>query len=207
MPRLHRAIVLSLVLTTTFALADDKSSSAVAGLADPDTLVIDAFLGDLVNDKSFACMATPGVHKQKQKVLVLSGRIRCSSDDDAWLKEDRAHPGQEGVAKVIPRDACEDQLRRNSGKTVSLGAYVPGNSNVLHKPEPGELTRRNMEQRRPDVKAWVLIPYLPGYSEDRNTAVVKFTFGPTTHGAFGVCLLAKRDGRWVVKWKDLAYFL
>ena len=37
-----------------------------------------------------------------------------------------------------------------------------------------------------------------GYSRDGQTAVVYFTFGPTSHGAGGYYLLSKVKGRWEI---------
>lgn len=53
---------------------------------------------------------------------------------------------------------------------------------------------------------WVQI-YLPGYSKRRDRAVLRFWFGPSSHGAAGTYLLKKKDGRWKVRWRDFSFFL
>ena len=44
-------------------------------------------------------------------------------------------------------------------------------------------------------KLWVMI-LLPGYSADGNSAVIRFSFGPTAHGASGTYYFKKSAGGW-----------
>lgn len=48
--------------------------------------------------------------------------------------------------------------------------------------------------------------WLPAYSEDGVTALVRFGFGPTAHGACGTYFLEKRGGTWTVLWRKLSYY-
>lgn len=56
------------------------------------------------------------------------------------------------------------------------------------------------------IKAWVQ-PFLPGYSKQRDQAVLRFWFGPTPHGASGTYFLVKRAGKWRVQWRDFAFYV
>lgn len=56
------------------------------------------------------------------------------------------------------------------------------------------------------VRGWVQV-YLPGLNETRDKAVVRFRFGPTSHGAAGTCFLEKLDGAWKVIWRDFAFYV
>ena len=59
----------------------------------------------------------------------------------------------------------------------------------------------NDAQARPYVSFW-----LPAYSEDGITALVRFGFGPTAHGACGTYFLEKKGSAWKVLWRKLSYY-
>jgi hypothetical protein len=48
--------------------------------------------------------------------------------------------------------------------------------------------------------------WLPAYSEDGLTALVRFAFGPTPHGACGTCFLEMKGRVWQVLWRKLSYY-
>ncbi len=54
-------------------------------------------------------------------------------------------------------------------------------------------------------KLWVSA-MLPGYSVDRKTAVLRFAFGPTPHGANGTYLFKRMNTGWTIAWRDYAYY-
>jgi hypothetical protein len=57
----------------------------------------------------------------------------------------------------------------------------------------------------PDVRAMAVL-WLPAYSSDGRTAVVRFSFGPTAHGATATYLLARGVGGWrVTRWAFAFY--
>ena len=47
---------------------------------------------------------------------------------------------------------------------------------------------------------------LPAYTDSGNTALVRFDFGPTHHGATCTYLLRRENDRWIVVWKKTAYY-
>lgn len=57
----------------------------------------------------------------------------------------------------------------------------------------------------PDACCYVGL-YLPGYSSDGKYALVRFSFGPTQHGADAVYLLERQTDRWTVRWSDINYY-
>lgn len=57
----------------------------------------------------------------------------------------------------------------------------------------------------PDAKGYVRF-WLPAYSEDGLTALVRFGFGPTPHGACGTYFLAKSGGAWTIRWSKLSFY-
>lgn len=48
--------------------------------------------------------------------------------------------------------------------------------------------------------------HLPGYSRDGLTAIMRFGFGPTQHGAMGYYLLKKVGGRWEIIGRSIEYW-
>jgi hypothetical protein len=57
-----------------------------------------------------------------------------------------------------------------------------------------------------NARGWVT-SFLPGYSEDGTTALVRAHVGPSAHGAMLTALLEKVEGKWVVKWHRIAFFV
>jgi hypothetical protein len=110
--------------------------------------------------------------------------------------------------KLIPPDVSADLRRRNPEKRVSLSDFKPKSSKVLVEDLSGVDLQfgGDFGKKYPYAKgcaeAW-----LPGFSDDGNTAVVRFFFGPTPHGATATCLLIKEDGCWKVKWRKTAYYV
>jgi len=59
----------------------------------------------------------------------------------------------------------------------------------------------------PHPRGYVLTSF-PGYSADGNLAMVRFGFGPSSHGAVGFAILKKaEDQSWKLHWHELLYFL
>jgi hypothetical protein len=57
----------------------------------------------------------------------------------------------------------------------------------------------------PDGRAWIEA-YLPGFSRDGLTAVVRAGVGPSEYGAMLTAVLEKQDNRWFVKWYHIAWY-
>ena len=47
---------------------------------------------------------------------------------------------------------------------------------------------------------------LPAYMDSGSTALVRFDFGPTHHGATCTYLLRRENDRWIVVWKKTAHY-
>jgi hypothetical protein len=63
-----------------------------------------------------------------------------------------------------------------------------------------------LDRLPPTARTWLQV-YLPGYSNSRDKAVLRFWFGPSSHGAAGTYFLTKVNGIWKVKWRNFAYFV
>ena len=55
------------------------------------------------------------------------------------------------------------------------------------------------------AKGWVTVQ-MPGYSLDRMQAFLRFSYGPTMHGASGTILLRKTGDKWKIVWKSQVFY-
>jgi hypothetical protein len=83
------------------------------------------------------------------------------------------------------------------GKGVRMGPRVE----VRIREARTETFEKTYPQARGYVSFW-----LPAYSEDGITALVRFGFGPTAHSACGTYFLEKKGGSWKILWRKLSYF-
>jgi hypothetical protein len=84
---------------------------------------------------------------------------------------------------------------RNRGETGLVGKLDRGVKFFEPSPERGG------EFERWGDELWI-VPLLPGYSPDKNTAVIRFTFGPSVHGAMGTYLFKRAARGWAIVWRD-----
>jgi hypothetical protein len=100
-------------------------------------------------------------------------------------------------------------MAERNRQSVSLAAFKPSASGILVAPD--NFPRHFLdfpdafEERFPDAKALVRM-WLPAFSEDERTALVRLDFVPTHSGASGTYYLEQVDGRWTVVWRKLAYY-
>jgi hypothetical protein len=111
----------------------------------------------------------------------------------------------DGKKYLVPVDIREDLRRRNPEEPVSMRGFKPSSSKILVRDLKGLKVDGEFEKEHPNsvgcVEAW-----LPGYSKDGQTAVLRASFGPTPHGATTTYMLAKKNGRWSVVWRKVAYY-
>jgi hypothetical protein len=115
----------------------------------------------------------------------------------------------------VPEELQDDLQKRNerpcSLKNGSLGKnVVEENLDEFEKDDPvkphfeGTLLF-NLQKRYPGVEGYAWL-WLPGYAKNRTTAVVRFSFGPTAHGAAATYLLVRKDGKWNIQNRHFAYY-
>ena len=56
------------------------------------------------------------------------------------------------------------------------------------------------------TRKWINV-FLPGYSEDRKTAIVRFLFGPEPHGAAGTYILKYVGQEWIITGRVIRYYM
>jgi hypothetical protein len=106
-------------------------------------------------------------------------------------------------------ELLRDLNARNVG-FVSLRARVLGKRTVLE--DLSQLRDKSqfeycaaIREKHRNAQACVFL-WLPGYSRDKSQAVVRFTFGPTPHGATATYLLQKEEGKWKIRNFRIAYY-
>ncbi len=142
---------------------------------------------------------------EKARLAVVLSKKTCSHSglgDNQLNGESRGNKD-----KLVPPDIIADLQRRNPGESLSLANLKPRNANIvvedLSDKKESEL-EYEFNEKYPDARGYVKA-WLPGFSKDGNTAVVRVRFGPSAHGATATYMLIKQDGRWRVKWRRTAY--
>lgn len=106
--------------------------------------------------------------------------------------------------RVSP-ELLADIMRRNpKGLRQSLRQYNPKNPNILVRDLTGVDGEFGFSPVLEGARGYV-VPFLPGYSKDGQTACFCFGFGPSPHGAVGFYILKKQDGHWTIVERHAAY--
>ena len=110
---------------------------------------------------------------------------------------------------TVPAKLVEDLSKRN-GQAVSLREKRFGKRVALEDLSQFEGKYdfdywSAIRDKQPKARAYVHL-WVPGYNEDQTQAVVRFSFGPTPHGATATYLLVKEDGTWRIQSHKLAYY-
>jgi hypothetical protein len=160
--------------------------------------IFDVVLSDLLVNKDFLRRRAvePGVD------LVLDARSQVGYPEDAESCDSSwAILGRNQVAPEILQNMND---RNPSGVEFLLTGYKPEDPTIVVRDLAADPDTSNFLTAY-DLPSWVKVK-LPGYSSDGGTAVLKFGFGPTPHGAGGVYLLRKLNGRWEVLDKEIYYY-
>jgi hypothetical protein len=101
-----------------------------------------------------------------------------------------------------------NSLKARNGRMIALD---PIDSKVVMMADHRRLPKapigfeESFRKAYPDAKAYAGF-WLPAYSEDRAAALVRFSFGPTPHGACGTYFLEKSGGSWKIVWSKLSFY-
>jgi len=108
----------------------------------------------------------------------------------------------------VPEDARLDMERRTDARERfalqkgNLPAFI--RLQDFESDPPGNYF--DFAKRSPEARCSISL-WPPGYTADRQRAVIRFTFGPTPHGASAVYLLERRaDGLWHALKHGVAYY-
>ena len=105
------------------------------------------------------------------------------------------------VTWAVRSQLRDDTVRRNPpGHRISVAPYQPVNRNVVIRAWAIPMTTINWSLLTASrMRAGFVQPWLPGFTEDGQTALFGFFYGPEPHGGFGCYILIRENGRWKVK--------
>jgi hypothetical protein len=100
-----------------------------------------------------------------------------------------------------------EHLSQRNGEPTSLAAFKSANQHILLESLDAVRSRSGvLGKRAPWARACVQV-FLPGYSKSHDRAALRFSLGPSPHGAAGTCFLLKSGGVWQVSWRHFAFFV
>jgi hypothetical protein len=117
--------------------------------------------------------------------------------------------GSNDIWSILAKNQIDPEIlqdvndRNRRGVRYLLTAYKPENPAIAVRDLEADPRWGDYLQAF-DLPNWAFLE-LPGYSSDGKTAVLKLTFGPTPHGAWGVYLLKRTGGRWVILDKQFLF--
>ena len=142
--------------------------------------------------------ATLGDGRAKTEIIL----IGTTSEGPA---ERRATWGPCG-SEPLGADVLDDWAERNPrGVRFVLSQYKPTDPRILVRDEGQVDFDLGFSDQFPKARGYVEA-YLPAYSRDGQSALFRFSFGPTAHGARGCYLLRKVKGRWEIVDRSFGYF-
>ena len=173
-----------------------------------DRDVLQAVLLRLLTDSEFNMTRA----SSNAAVIVLHSR---TSQKTGFLQ---THQMRSDIGKhTLPKEAEKDLQERNSPRNPRPDTYDAINSSFANFPfatnilvadltgKMGSLLYREFRKAYPNACGWVEA-YLPGYSKDGRTAVVRALVGPWTHAASVTAVLEKSGEKWNVKWHHIAFY-
>jgi hypothetical protein len=168
-------------------------------LKEDDQRILEIVLLDLLDFEDFH----PFGGSKKKAEIVLGVKTAGSSGflDDGQLDGE----SYDKNPHLIPSEIRSDLQKRNPKEPISLVAFKPESKKILVSDLEGLYQFGKFGAKHPEARGYVET-WLPGYSKDGQSAVLRMSFGPTPHGATATYMLAKKDGRWSVVWRDVSYY-
>jgi hypothetical protein len=110
---------------------------------------------------------------------------------------------QSPVHLGLAREAAESLVRRVNDKEPFKDLKLKDQRIVVW-----DKTREvaETEKRNNFLRPQIFRAYPPGYSQDRQVAIVRLTFPWSIHGGDGTYVLVKKEGKWTVLIREIAYY-
>ena len=187
--------------------AQPIASESVAGKhADvQDQAVLEALLLSVCADKDFP--APPADDKSE---IILHERNPETIEQIINVSEVSFDTGH----KDLPKDAWDDMIRRNvvrlspNSREISYAGlqFDPKIqvANAFPGPKP-PFQGKSFEEVYPTARGWVSA-WVPGFSKDHRTAVVRAQVGPAGHFATMTAILKRQSDKWVVVWRRYSVY-
>ena len=156
--------------------------------------------------RHFTAQKLDAVFGGRETKTVILVQQESAGPSKMYLSDDQLRSDTRADNWEVPADLREG-LRQRNIKAVPLSDWKFGDGIVTadlraDRSGPGLDPLRG----HPDAKAFVDV-WLPGYSQDGKSAVVRFWFGPTAHGATATYLLIKDEGGWTVRRWAFAFYV
>jgi hypothetical protein len=101
--------------------------------------------------------------------------------------------------------AMLENLRQRNSESQALAWQPPSSLGVVVVDLSTLKSEYDFLEKFPDTRCHVRL-WLPGYSPDGQRALVRFSWGPSPHGATATYLLSRTDGSWHVRWRHVAVY-
>ncbi len=168
--------------------------------AEDDKAVFSAVLTHFAKQEVSGNASAEGV----KKVIVIDSNSEWPS---GYLSEDQLNAEFHEETWKLPVELLS-RLRQRNSQSTSVAELVHGENLVVddfsNLPN-GMQFLDAFEKKYPKAIRYVMLN-LPAYSQDGTQALVRFSFGPTAHGATATYLLVKENGNWIVKHHKMAYY-
>jgi hypothetical protein len=201
-------VVVALIASVVgFSLWLKRPVVLIAELAPPprsasvDHEIYDIVLTELIQNKDFnGSIGRPG--PQSTKVVL------CSAVEGGLTREELGFFGNRMITdSVVAPDVLDSLVERNpAGRLYSIASYHPSNPNIVVETIAQRQRARGLIARDPACCGYV-IPQLPGYSLDGQTAFFYFSFPWFGHFGKGYYLLKRVNGRWEIVDKEINIYL
>jgi hypothetical protein len=188
-----------LVIAASTCLGDRHAQEPTHKQSDADCefSAMDAALEDLLSWKESPLRTRRGVKKQ----LVFSrDALSRKLDVDEVVRYLHAKQWRElspGQLQLV-RDAAADLVSRVSA-IEPFKEFKPKDERIVIPTE--DLVNGKPRRDQPQV----FHAYAPGYSRDRQVAIICLTFPWSKHSGGGTYVLERREGKWVVLLRDFWY--
>jgi hypothetical protein len=170
-------------------------------IAGRDSAVLEVVLKDLLSWPD-----SPLRDATKKQILfspeALDYRLNVSDvlqqhDSREW---DKLAPAQLGLAT----EAAGDLMRRLDGKEILKGLTLKDERIVVWDKKQAVAKRGRLRGR---ARPQVFRAFAPGYSRDRQIAVVRLTFPWSIHSGYATYVLARKESEWAVLIREFVYDL
>lgn len=113
-----------------------------------------------------------------------------------------------GNERLLPRDLRSDLRKRNGQGRYGLQSLAARTSGrILIDDVSDWLSASEFRARHPQARAYVE-PWLPGYSSDGKTAVVRMWIGPPREKAsIATYFLARESNGWRIRWRTVCNYM
>jgi hypothetical protein len=199
----HRLLLLLAVASPwlTSGLPDEPPKPKADSDAVRDRAVLEIVLKDLLS-----CPDSGLLSRETNKRIHFSPEAPSYRTDlehvlDRWKREkewDKLSPVQFALAQ----QAARELIRRLEEKGVFEGFKPKDERIIIWDKARADATR--------DPQHWplqVFHAYAPGYSQDRQLAIVRLTFDCFLHPGHTTYILARKEGKWVVLTRIVVIFV